>query len=354
MIQVELHDELRALIDRVTDKWLLDIMDTNPAILSMFRDKNLKPARSVVPWSGEFAGKYLTGCAQIYAITGSRELKEYCDAFIKKLISYQEPNGYLGPFDKEHQFTGTNAFFPDPINNRVIKEDVTWDLWGHYHIMYGLLLWGDILGKDEVFKCVYRIADLMMNWFYGEDGKRMVDIGCSEMNLAPYHIFALLYNRTGKQEYLDFARKIEIDTEDERAGDYMTYALSGMEFYQCPKPRWESLHIIIGYAEMYRATGDKKYLDSIRQIVYSILKTDVHNTGAFSTNERAIGNPFEKGRIETCCVVAFNALVTELNELEPSVHLADMWSDLCITPLWAASQRAADGLPMTHPWTDTA
>ena len=101
--KMELGDEVRTLIDNITDKWLLQIVETNPSILYMFRDKNLKPARNTLPWSGEFAGKYLTGSALFYKITKSDELKKYCEKFIEKLISYQEPNGYLGVYDKEHQ-----------------------------------------------------------------------------------------------------------------------------------------------------------------------------------------------------------------------------------------------------------
>ena len=40
--------------------WLLTAPDANPAMLEMFRDRDRQPARDLVPWAGEFAGKYLT------------------------------------------------------------------------------------------------------------------------------------------------------------------------------------------------------------------------------------------------------------------------------------------------------
>ena len=110
---------------------------------------------------------------------------------------------------------------------------------------------------------------------------------------------------------MDFAKEVELDVETD-GGDYMNFALSGGEFYQCCLPRWESVHTVMGYLESYRITGEKKYLDAVRKIYSSIIKTDVHNTGAFSTDEKAVGDPHKIGNIETCCVVAFNALAIEL------------------------------------------
>ena len=40
--------------------WLLTAPDSNPAMLAMFTDRERTPARDLLPWSGEFAGKYLT------------------------------------------------------------------------------------------------------------------------------------------------------------------------------------------------------------------------------------------------------------------------------------------------------
>ena len=122
---------------------------------------------------------------------------------------------------------------------------------------------------------------------------------------------------------MSFCKKIEQDLSHESAGNYFHYAQEGYEFYECPKPHWESMHIIMGIAQMYRNTSDKKYLDIASQIVYSILKTDVHNTGAFSTDEKAIGNPYINSVIETCCVVAYNALAIEIFLLTGDIKIVD-------------------------------
>ena len=58
--QWNLQNETGKLAQNIVRNWLLGIRESNPAILDMFRDRELKPYRDLLPWSGEFAGKYLT------------------------------------------------------------------------------------------------------------------------------------------------------------------------------------------------------------------------------------------------------------------------------------------------------
>lgn len=39
--------------------WLLTAPVANPAMLQMFRYRDRQPRRALVPWAGEFSGKYL-------------------------------------------------------------------------------------------------------------------------------------------------------------------------------------------------------------------------------------------------------------------------------------------------------
>ena len=311
----QLPGETGKLLRGITAQWLIGIRESNPAILDMFRDRDRRPYRDMLPWSGEFAGKYLTGAAYVYRITGNPELYDYIQKFIEELLLFQDEEGYLGCYSKECRLTGAYSTAPTEYNQ-------TWDAWNHYHCMFGLLQWYDLTGNQTYFCSIEKAAALFMRSFFGQK-KTLLSIGWPEMNLAVYHIFAILYRRTGKEEYLRFAQMVENDIETEGAGKYMYYALRGYPYYKCPKPRWESLHAIMGYAEMYRSTGQERYREALLQIFYSILKTDVHNTGAFSTNEQAIGDPCRNGRIETCCVVAYNALAIEAFGLTGDLRIID-------------------------------
>jgi hypothetical protein len=50
------------------------------------------------------------------------------------------------------------------------------------------------------------------------------------------------------------------------AGDYIRNALKGQEFYKGSQPRWEALCGIIGFAELYHATGEADLSTAYQQI----------------------------------------------------------------------------------------
>ena len=54
----------------VTEQWLKVALLSNPAMLEMFRDRDRRPLREMVPWAGEFAGKYLTSAVEVWRVTG--------------------------------------------------------------------------------------------------------------------------------------------------------------------------------------------------------------------------------------------------------------------------------------------
>ena len=310
-------------LEAVIRQWLLPAPLSNPAMLEMFRDRDKQPLRNLVPWAGEFAGKYLTHAAQIYRITKDGNLKTHLDWFVKELISLQDADGYLGPWPYKYRLTGKspNCFYNFPATDTP-SHPLTWDAWGHYHIMLGLLVWHE-LGKDAAaLKCAERIADLLCDKFL-HTGKRLVDIGSDEMNLAPIHSLCLLYRITGKKDYLSLAEEIEKDFEAPPAGDYIRSALKGTPFHKTPKPRWESLHAIQGIAELYFITGDQKYRKAFEHIWWSIVKGDRHNNGGFSSFEQAQGNPYDPRAIETCCTVAWLAMSIDMLRITGSSIVAD-------------------------------
>jgi DUF1680 family protein len=317
----DLQGVVRQYINAVTEHWLLTAPLANPAMLDMFRDRDYPPQRQLVPWAGEFAGKYLTSAVQVLRTTNNPKLRSFIGEFVQRLLDLQDVDGYLGPWTKTNRLTNF-----DPL-----QEDggmVTWDTWGHYHIMLGLLLWYEESGDPRVLHAVERIGDLLCDIYLRAPEKRLVDTGMTEMNLAPVHSLCLLYRKTGIQRYLDLALQIvdefaAASQDGPLAGDYVNQALAGFEFYEMPKPRWESLHPIMALAELYSITGDERYRQAFEQIWWSIVKFDRHNTGGFSSGEKASGDPFDRGPIETCCTIAWIALSVEMLKLTGNSIVAD-------------------------------
>jgi DUF1680 family protein len=141
------------------------------------------------------------------------------------------------------------------------------------------------------------------------------------MNMAIVHGLGRLYRVTHEPRYWQMMRAIEKDWE--RAGDYLRTGLAGVEFFQSPRPRWESLHDLQGLVEFYRISGDDQYRAAFAHHWRSILRWDRRNTGGFSSGEQATGNPFAPTAIETCCTIAWMALSVDMLGLTADPRVAD-------------------------------
>jgi hypothetical protein len=286
--------------------WILCAPASNPAMLQILRDNERTPRRDLVPWAGEFAGKYLISAVQARRLSHDPTLKAHLQQFVADLIAAQDADGYLGPFPRDVRMTGKGL----------------WDLWGQYHVMLGLYAWFKETGDPAALAACRRTADFFCRTFLDGD-QRVLHAGSEEMNESSSHIFALLYQQTGEPRYLQLLREIEKDWETPPSGDYVRTALAGKPFFQTPKPRWESLHSIQAIAELHFITGEEKYRRAFEQIWWSIVEFDRHNNGGFSSGEQAQGNPYDPRPIETCCTIAWMAITIDMLRLTGDARAAD-------------------------------
>jgi DUF1680 family protein len=296
-----------------TENWLNPAPFANPGMLEMFQVRDREPAPNLVPWAGEFVGKYLISAIQAQRLGAKISSLE---EIVSQLIASQADDGYLGPFPKKERLLGH------------------WDLWGHYHCMLALLMWHQDTGDARALECVTRAADLVCK-IYLDTGKRAIDAGSDEMNLSIIHALGWLYRITSEPRYLRMMHEIEKDWE--RGGDFVRTGLAGIEFFQTPRPRWEGLHSLQGLVELYRITGDEKYRRAFVHHWRSIARWDLRNTGGFSSGEQATGDPYAPTAIETCCSIAWMAMSIDMLKLTGDSRVADLL-ELATLNAWAGAQ----------------
>ena len=316
-VSMHLEGYLDPYLKGIVERWSLIAPQSNPGMLEIFRDRDVKPLRQMVPWAGEFAGKYLTGAVQMLRVTGDKRLRKWLAEFTDRLVSLQAADGYLGPWPKDSRLLGSA-----PNSERL------WDAWGHYHVMLGLMLWHEESDDQKAFGAACRIADLLCKKFLGKKKIQLVETNSSEMNLAPAHTLAMLYRKTGTKKYLNLALQIVDEfalneASGNPAGDYLNAAFEGLEFWQTPKPRWESLHPMMVLEELYIITGDEKYKEAFEHWWWSMVKLDRQNHGGFTCGEKATGNPYQHGAVETCCTIAWMAYSVEMLKLCGNSLVAD-------------------------------
>lgn len=291
--------------DRVkanVENWLLAAPKDNPGLLDMFARRDAGKPISLVPWAGEFVGKYLISGVQAMRMSADARLRKTLSGVVARLLALQAPDGYLGPWPKRERLLGH------------------WDLWGHYHVMLGLMLWHEHTGDDKAIRAVSKAADLICKT-YLDTNRRVHQAGSPEMNMSVIHVLARLGRKTGEKRYLRMS--MEILKDFEKAGDYFRTGLKGTEFFRTPRPRWESLHALQGMVELYRITGDKRFRKAFLHHWASMRRFDMRNTGGFSSGEKASGNPYTDSPIETCCVIAWEAVMLDALRLTGDSTIAD-------------------------------
>ncbi len=289
-------------VKRNIDNWLTQAPKNNSGLLDMFARRDTGGKLDLVPWAGEFVGKYLISGVQAMRMSDDPKLRQTLGAIVDRLARLQAEDGYLGPWPKNERLRGH------------------WDLWGHYHVMLGLMLWHEHTGDEQAAAVARRMADLVCDTCLDTDF-RVVDAGSHEMNMSVIHGMARIYRKTGNPRYLRMTKEILKDFE--KAGDYYRTGLAGKEFYRTPRPRWESLHALQGLVELHRITGDETFRTAFLHHWASMKRFEYRNTGGFSSSERATGNPYKDDAIETCCVVAFEEVMIDALRLTGISTIAD-------------------------------
>lgn len=302
--------------DANLEQWMYTAPYVNPAMFEMYRQRDVQPEQQLMAWYGEFTGKYLTSAVYLYRMRQDPELEKVIRYTVDMLAEVQGEDGYLGVFPKERRLIG--SIHPDMQP----RNWPHWDSWNHYHNMLGLLLWHQATGDEKALAVCRRAADYVYGFFIG-GGRTLDECGSGETNMAIGHVYALLYQQTKDERYLEMTMAALKAFETDAGGDYYRAALKGVPFYKMDKPRWESLHCVQMLCELYKITGEESYRKAFENIWWSIVVYDRHNTGGFSSGEQAQGNPYDLRAIETCCTVAWTALSVDMLKLTGDSYVAD-------------------------------
>jgi uncharacterized protein len=318
ILESTFNGSVGARIDANRSNWALTARKANPGMLSMFEHRDRLPRRDLMPWSGEFVGKHLTALTMEWELSRDPRVEAEINEIISELARLQDPKGYLGPFPQGVRIAGkVSRIKPDSIS-----ESPVWDLWGHYHAMLGLLRWHGLTGNPRALSICHGMVEYVSG-FFTERPISIVQIGATEMNMALAHLLLLLNKIERDESALRLARRIETEWQIPGEGDFVRLGVRGVGFFQMPKPRWEALHDVQAVAEFYFLTGESKYRVAFENIWRSISAGDRHNTGGFSSGEKAVGDPYATGAIETCCTVAWVALSVDMLRMTGDSRVAD-------------------------------
>jgi DUF1680 family protein len=223
-----------------------------------------------------------------------------------------------------------------------------WDVWSHKYNLIGLLTYYQYTGDRAALDACRKMGDLLISTF--PDKKSILAAG-THQGMAATSVLEpvmLLYKATGDKRYLDFARYI-IGSWDEPGGPKLLASLLNEK--QVNKTAngkaYEMLSNLVGLGEFYRATGDEKLLHAIRNAWQDIVDNRLYATGSASSFEHFQGDHVlpngEKSNIcETCVTVTWMQLNLQLLRLTGEAKYGDEFERSLYNHLAAAQHPRGD------------
>ncbi|MCS7263758.1 MAG: glycoside hydrolase family 127 protein [Armatimonadetes bacterium] len=225
------------------------------ALLSGFRNRP-----GVQAWIGEHVGKWLHAAVLTWQNTGNQELKGKIERIVRELIATQEPDGYLGTYDFPTRWT--------------MEKERGWDVWVHKYVLIGLLSYvkgtrdtGQGTSNDDELKrkaldASCKAADLILRTFGTGEGQldlmeRSTHVGMASSSILQPMVW--LYRLTGDKRYLDFCRYIVWAWEHSPRGPrLLSSLLSHGDVHRTANAKaYEMMSCLVGALELYRTLRDE-------------------------------------------------------------------------------------------------
>ena len=299
-------------------------------------------------WQSEFWGKWIQGAIASYRYTKDPELLSIIQKAVTDLLKTQTADGYIGNYSPDHQLEH-------------------WDIWGRKYTLLGLLAYYDISNDKQVLNAAIKMTDHLIKELK-DSGKSIVKTGNyrgmpSSSFLEPV---MFLYNRTGEDRFLSFAKYIVQEWETPDGPQLISKALDDIPVSQrFPSPAtwwswdngqkaYEMMSCYEGLLELYKVTGNPLYISVVEKSVANIIKDEINIAGSGSAFECWYGGGTKQDQatyhtMETCVTFTWMKLCSTLLSLTGNTIYADQIEKTTYNALFASMKDDASEIAKYSP-----
>lgn len=325
-IDVAIHDRMIPAEKAIMNGHIADKLNQSyeNRILKQDVDHLVAPFRNRTEtrlWQSEFWGKWFTSAVLAYRYRPEPRLKQILDEAVRDLLSTQTADGYIGNYAPESR----------------LKQ---WDIWGRKYTLLGLLDYHELTGTAKALKAAQRVADHLIKEI-SESGDGLIVTKGNYRGMAASSVLepmVKLYRRSGDKKYLAFATKIVEEWESPSGPQLISKSEIDVS-KRFPKPKqwyspeqgqkaYEMMSCYEGLLELYRITGEPRYLTAVERTWQNIRDTEINIAGSGASEEMWFGGrslqtiPVAHYQ-ETCVTVTWIKLNQQLLRLTGSSRYAD-------------------------------
>ncbi|NLG98197.1 MAG: glycoside hydrolase family 127 protein [Chloroflexi bacterium] len=283
--------------------------------------------------------KWLEAASYALATHPDPELETLVDQVADKVISAQQPDGYL------------NTHFT------VVQPDMRWknlrdwhELYCAGHLMEGAVAHYQATGQKKLLNALSRYADLIDATFGDEPGKKRGYPGHPEIELA----LVRLYHATGNRRYLDLAGYFVNERGQHSPEKPHYYDLEAIERGEDPKDFWaktyeycqahepvrdqkkvvghavRAMYLFSAVADLADETGDASLLETCDRLWDNLINRRMYITGGIGPSRHNEGFtedydlPDETAYAETCATIGLILWNHRLLQFDGDRRFADV------------------------------
>lgn len=284
-------------------------------------------------FKGEFWGKWYTSAMLAYGYSPEKEYGRIIGASLKEILDTQEKDGRISSYPGENTFE-------------------MWDIWGRKYILLGLIANYEQSGDKKVLKAACKMVDELIS-IAGPGKTKLTETGLevlgSMSSTTILEPVVLVYRYSGNKDYLDFAEFMveqwsEPNAYTDKGMRLMEDALAGVPPVLISSPKaYEMMSCYEGLCELYRATGNRKYLEAVRRFAEQLVEREIMIVGSGSSAELWFDGAFRQTELleqpmETCVTVTWLKLCYQLLRLTGESRWADQMEITLYNALLGAMQ----------------
>jgi DUF1680 family protein len=225
------------------------------------------------------------------------------------------------------------------------KRWTEWDVWVHKYDLIGLLSYYRATGNRPALDASKKIGDLLCRTFGTGPGQRDIILAGTHVGMAATSVLepmVYLYRATGDRKYLEFCEYL-VRAWSQPDGPKILESLkeTGSVFHTANAKAYEMLSNLVGLAELYRTTGNKAYLAAVETAWNDVAAHRLYVDGTASSAEHFTDDFVLPGEEisnvgEGCVTVTWTQLTWQLFRLTGDPKYAEQLEHTVYNALLAA------------------
>ena len=230
--------------------------------------------------------KWLEACAAVYAVTKDARIDTLMDKFIEQVRLAQRADGYIHtPVVISERNLGIDSHAGDQTNigieigndhKKAFASRLNFETYNLGHLMTAGIIHKRATGKTTLYECGKKAADFLYN-FLTKDAAEL-----SRNAICPSHYMgaAEMYRETGDTKYLDLAKGlIGIRDSVQNGEDHNQDRHKLRDQYEAMGHAVRANYLYAGVADLYAETGEEQLMKNMSAIWEDIIRHKIYIMG---------------------------------------------------------------------------